>query len=152
MAMLYDYTNQYVGSFIDSMDLFISQLLLFIPKLIFAYLLWLIGLWLINLAISFVKRLDIKNYNFDDRIINSFLMIFVPDAKVTLFLVILDTFGIGSSIIQAVFNAIALSIAIALGLAFGRALEPEAQRLTDIARNNMKINNSTRTVRDRENI
>lgn len=144
MPMLYDYTNQYVGSFLDSMDLFISQVLLFIPKLIFAYLLWLVGKWLISLAISFVKR-----YNFDDRIRNSFLMIFVPASKVILFLVILDTFGIGSSIIQSVFNAIALSIAIALGLSFGRALEPEAQRLTDIARNNMRTGNGTRSVRDR---
>lgn len=138
MPIFNDYTNQYSESFIGSLDLFISQILLFIPKLIFAYILWLIGKWLINLAVSFIRKLDIKRYQFDDRIRNTFLRIFVPASKAILFLVILDTFGIGSSLIQAVFNSIALSIAIALGLAFGRALEPEADRLTSMARNTFK--------------
>jgi hypothetical protein len=137
---LYDYTNQYAVSFVDSLDLFISQILLIIPKLIFAYLLWVVGRWLINLAVAFIRRLDIKRYQFDDRVRNAFLRIFVPASKVILLLIILDTFGIGSSIIQAVFSAIALSIAIALGLAFGRALEPEAIRLTTLAKDNFKSN------------
>ena len=142
---LYDYTTTYTTSFIDSLDLFVSEVLLFIPKLIFAYLLWIVGKWLINLAISAIARLDIKRWQFDDRLRSAFLRLFIPTSKVILFLVILDTFGIGSSIIQALFGAIALSIAIALGLAFGRALEPEANKLVDVARTNLR-NSNRRTV------
>ena len=118
-----------INTIADSLNLFLTESLMLITKLVIAYIIWLIGKTLINWATAFIDKLDVRQWNFDDRVREGFKMIFRPAAKLVLVLVILDTLGIGSSVISAIVNGLTFTIAIALGLAFGRALEPDAQRL-----------------------
>ena len=127
-----------INSIIQSLGFFISDVLLIIPQLVAAYVIWLTGNWLIDLGVKGLDKLDIKKWKVDDKVRNLLKTLLVPTGKVVLILVILDTFGIGSSIIAAVTNGITFTIAIALGLAFGRALEPEAAKLVGSLKTEIK--------------
>ncbi len=116
-----------IATMIRSLELFFSEVLLVVPKLIVAYLIWLIGKWLINLGMKSLDLLQIKKWKVDDSIRNMIKRIFAPAAKIILILVILDTLGIGANVVAALSNALTFTFAIALGLAFGRALEPDAK-------------------------
>jgi len=121
----------YLNPIVNSLEVFVTQILLVVPKLIVAYIIWLIGRWGINYAIKAIDLLDIKKWKFDDRARDAFKAIFIPAAKVILILIILDTLGIGQNFISAIINSITFAIAIALGLSFGRALEPDAKHIVD---------------------
>lgn len=110
---------------------FVSQVLLIIPKLIVAYIIWLVGKWLINYAVKAVDLLDVKKWDIDDKMRDVLKSILVPTAKVVLILIILDTLGIGTSVVASIVSAFTFAVAIALGLAFGKALEPDAKHLVD---------------------
>lgn len=126
--------NEALGTVLNPLSLFISEVILFLPKVIAAYIIWLIGKWLIDWVSTNINRLDIKGWTFDDRIRGVIRTAFNYTAKFVLILIILDTFGIGSSIVAALVNGLTFTIAIALGLSLGRALEPEAQRFVDSMR------------------
>lgn len=120
-----------INSIVDSLALFLSQIFLVIPKLIIAYVIWLVGQWLINLGLKGLDLLQVEKWKVDDSVRNIVKAIFAPTAKVILILVILDTLGIGSNVVAAFTNALTFTFAIALGLAFGRALEPEAEKVVE---------------------
>jgi hypothetical protein len=109
-----------------------------VPKLIVAYIIWIIGKWGINYVVKLVDKLDVKKWDFDDKAREAFKAILVPTAKVVLILVILDTLGIGRSFVSAVISGITFAIAIALGLAFGKALEGDAKQLVENFKKHVK--------------
>lgn len=118
-----------IESMYNSLSYFIAQSGIFILKLIAAYVIWLVGKFIINLLVKVIKRVDIKSWSIDDKVRNTFIKIVQPTAKVVLVLVILDFLGIGTSIIGAFAQGLTFTIAIALGLAFGEALKPDAQTI-----------------------
>ena len=123
--------NYFVDPIFSSMNVFLSQILMVFPKLIVAYIIWVLGKWAINYAVKAIDLLDVKSWKFDDRARDVFKAILVPTAKVILILIILDTLGIGQSIVGAIVSSFTFAIAIALGLAFGKALEPDAKHMVD---------------------
>ena len=114
--------NNYLNQIAMPLDLFVTQTLMWLGKLIFAYIIWLIGKYLINLTINVLDRMDIPGMQFDDEARRVLKMILAPLAKFILVLVILDTLGIGSNVVSALMSGVTFTISIALGLAFGRAL------------------------------
>ena len=121
----------YISPIVNSLEIFVSQILLVVPKLIVAYIIWLLGKWGIRYAVKAIDLLDIKKWKFDDHARDAFKAIFVPTAKILLILIILDTLGIGQNFIGAIINSVTFAVAIALGLSFGKALEPDAQHIVD---------------------
>jgi len=103
------------------------QMLIFVPKIIVALIIWFVGKYLINLGVALVGKIDIKRTKIDDYLIGIFSKVVLVVGKVLLFLVILDFLGVGRTIIGAITNGLTLMVAIAFGLAFGRALEEDAK-------------------------
>jgi len=102
-------------------------MLIFVPKIIVALIIWFVGKYLINLGVALVGKIDIKRTKIDDYLIGIFSKVVLVVGKVLLFLVILDFLGVGRTIIGAITNGLTLMVAIAFGLAFGRALEEDAK-------------------------
>lgn len=117
-----------VNVIIASLQQLINQLIVFIPKVIIAFLIWIIGVWLLNLSVKIVRRFDIKGTKIDDHLRNWLAALVLPLGKFFLILIVLDYLGVGRTVISAVANGFTLAVAIALGLAFGRALETDAKR------------------------
>lgn len=120
-----------LSPFIDSLNILLAQLILFLPKILFAYILWLIGKWLINVGVRLINLTKIDALRKADGLRRALKNVFVITAKVLLILIILDTFGIGSTVVGALLSGLTWTIAIALGLSFGKALEPIAKDIID---------------------
>ena len=105
------------------------QMLVFIPKIIVAIIIWLFGKYLINLGVALVRKINIKGTKIDDYLIGIFSSVVLVVGKFLLVLVILDFLGVGRTIVGAVASGLTLMIAIALGLAFGKALEEDAKEV-----------------------
>ncbi len=105
------------------------QMLVFIPKIIVALIIWVIGKYLINLGVALVRKIDIKGTKVDDYLIGIFSSVVLVVGKFLLVLVILDFLGVGRTIVGAVASGLTLMVAIALGLAFGKALEEDAKEV-----------------------
>ncbi len=105
------------------------RMLVFIPKIIVAIIIWLIGKYLINLGVALIRKINIKGAKIDDYLIGIFSSVVLVVGKFLLVLVILDFLGIGRTIVGAVASGLTLMIAIALGLAFGKALEEDAKEV-----------------------
>jgi small conductance mechanosensitive channel len=103
------------------------QMLMFVPKVIVAIFIWVIGKYLINLAVNLIRRIDIKGTKIDDYLVRIFSGTVLVLGKILLVLVILDYLGVGRTILGAIANGLTLTVAIALGLAFGKALEDDAK-------------------------
>lgn len=127
-----------LNSLYTSFHIFISETLMLVPKLIAAYILWLVGKKLIEWTVSLIDKADIRQWEIDDKVRGIIKKVFVPVAKFILVLVILDTFGIGSTVIAALLNGLTYTIAIALGIAFGHALQEDANMLVNKVRNQVK--------------
>lgn len=100
---------------------------MFVPKVIVAIVIWVVGKYFINLAASLIKKVDIKGTEVDDYLIGIFSKVVFVVGKVLLVLTILDYIGIGRTLVSALANGLTITIAIALGLAFGKALEDDAR-------------------------
>lgn len=105
------------------------QMLVFIPKIIVAVIIWFIGKYLINLSVALIRKIDIKGIKIDDYLIGIFSSLVLVVGKILLVLVILDFLGVGRTIVGAVANGLTFMVAIALGLAFGKALEEDAKEV-----------------------
>ena len=105
------------------------QMLVFIPKIIVAVIIWVSGKYLISLGVALVRKIDIKGTKVDDYLIGIFSKVVLIVGKFLLLLVVLDFLGIGRTIIGAVANGLTFMVAIALGLAFGKALEEDAKKV-----------------------
>lgn len=130
---------QVIPQIYASLSYFLSQSAFFVLKLVVAYIIWLLGKWIINSLIGLIEKADIKDIKLDDQIRNTLIKIARPTAKAVLILVVLDYLGIGSNIIGAVAQGITFTIAIALGISFGEAFKPEAKKIVDQLKNKADI-------------
>jgi len=105
------------------------QILVFIPKIIVAIVIWVIGKYFINLGVRLIRKIDIKGTKIDDYLIRIFSNVVLVVGKILLVLVVLDFLGVGRTIVGAVASGLTLMVAIALGLAFGKALEEDAKEI-----------------------
>lgn len=117
--------------FFGSFQQFGYQLLAFIPKVLTALIIWVIGKYFLNIGISTLKRVKLEKAKGLNKFLESFTAILLPLGKVILFLVVLDYLGIGRTIIDAFFSGLSFAVAIAVGLSFGKALEPDVKQLVD---------------------
>lgn len=106
-----------------------AQTIVFIPKVIVAIAIWLIGKYLINLGVALIRKIDIKGTKIDDYLIRILSSVVLVVGKILLILVILDFLGVGRTIVGAIANGLTLTVAIALGLSFGKALEEDAKEV-----------------------
>ena len=120
------------------LEIFLSQSVLWIGKLILAYIIWLIGKYFINLTIRLIDKADIKSWRVDDTVRNTLKIFIAPVAKIILVLVILDTLGIGSNVVSAIMSGLTFTVSIALGMSFAKALEPFANEVVTKISNNYR--------------
>ena len=105
------------------------QMLLFVPKIIIAIIIWVIGKYLIKLGVTLIRKLDVKGAKIDNYLTGVFSNIVLVVGKILLVLVILDYLGVGKTVVGAIAGGLTLTVAIALGLSFGKALEEDARQL-----------------------
>lgn len=119
----------FVNAIADSLGRLVVDAIRLIPMIIVAIIIWLIGIALINLATSLIRRIDLKGTNLDNRVLGILAKIVSVAGRIILILIILDYFGIGEAILAALAGGLTLTFAIAIGLAFGRAIEGDARNL-----------------------
>ncbi len=105
------------------------QILVFVPKIIVAIVIWVIGKYFINLGVRLIRKIDIKGTKIDDYLIGIISNVVLVVGKILLVLVVLDFLGVGRTIVGAIASGLTLMVAIALGLAFGKALEEDAKEI-----------------------
>ncbi len=105
---------------IIALESVIVRLTELLPKLIIALAIWYIGKYLLDLALSLIKKKE-----------STAIAAGLVDVagRVVLVLVILDYLGIGKTVIAALTQGMTFAIGIALGLAFGKALEDDAKKI-----------------------
>lgn len=123
-----------VNIILVALNQLVAQLVAVLPKLIIALIIWYVGKYLISLGISLLNKVDIKKTKIDNKAIDTLSFIINIVGRVVLVLIILDYLGIGRSVVAAIAQGITFAIAIALGLSFGKALEPDAKKVTDSVR------------------
>ncbi len=116
---------------VSSLQEFLFQLLGFVPKLIVALIIWIVGKWIVVWGVNLLKKVDVKGAKPVNKLVQQLAYILLPLGKVILFLVVLDYLGIGRTVINAVLSGVTFAIAITLGLAFGKALEDDAKAVVD---------------------
>jgi hypothetical protein len=124
--------------FVGALRLLLVQLAGFIPKLLVALIIWIVGKYFINLGVGFIRKIEVKKVKPVSRLLDSLVFILLPLGKVLLFLIILDYLGIGSSVVQALVSGFTFAIAIAIGLAFGKALEEDARKIVESVRKQLE--------------
>ena len=117
--------------FLGTFQQFGYQLVSFIPKLLAALIIWVIGKYFLNLGISALEKIKLEKAKGVNKVLRSFTQILLPLGKLVLFLVILDYLGIGRTVMNAFLSGLSFAVAIALGLAFGRAIEPYVKQFVE---------------------
>ena len=116
---------------VDLVQQLTAQFVGFIPKLIVAIIIWILGMYFLGLFVKMVRKLDIKALKPVGKVIDSFAFFILPLGKLLLALVVLDYLGIGRTVISALLNGLSFAIAIALGLSFGKAIEGDVKSWVD---------------------
>ncbi|MBN1168899.1 hypothetical protein JXA63_03325 [Candidatus Woesebacteria bacterium] len=117
--------------FLGTFQQFGYQFLAFIPKVLTALIIWVIGKYFLNVGIGALRKIRLDKAKGLNKFMDSFINILMPLGKLILFLVILDYLGIGRTVIDAFLSGLSFAVAIALGFAFGKALEPDAKQLVE---------------------
>lgn len=115
----------------SSLNQLVLEVIGVIPELIVSIIIWWVGQWLLDMGISWIKKLDIGKTRFDNRVISTLVPVLTVFGRVILVLIILDYLGIGRTVIAALTQGLTFAVAIALGISFGKALEPEAKQTVD---------------------
>ena len=124
--------------FVGAIQLLLVQLAGFIPKLLIALVIWIVGKYFIDLGVGFIRKIKVEKIKPASRLLDSLAFILLPLGKVLLALIILDYLGIGGSVVQALANGFTFAIAIAIGLAFGKALEDDARKIVESVRKQLE--------------
>lgn len=124
--------------FLQSFENFITDLIIFIPKVIIAIIIWFVGKWFLDTAASLIGKVDIPGTQLDNQAINFLKKVIVIVGKVVLFFVVLDYLGIGENIAAALAASLTLAISLAVGLAFGKALEEDAKTMVGEAKKHIR--------------
>ena len=136
--------NEILTDIYNSMSVFVVQTLAFLLKLVVAYVIWLLGNYLMRFVETAIMKLDVREWKLDDYVRNTLLRIGRPLAKVVLFLVILDYLGIGESVIAALTQGLTFAVALTIGIAFGDSLRPEARKLVEEFKQRTDIDETTK--------
>ena|SRR3989344_3506212 len=123
-----------VSVILVALNQIVGQLIEVLPKLIIALIIWYLGKYFLNMAVSLISKFDLKHTKIDDKAIETLGLVVNGVGRVILVLIILDYLGIGRSVVSAVAQGITYAIAIALGLAFGKALEGDAKNVVESLR------------------
>ena len=75
---------------ITALNQLVIQLFTFLPKLIITLAIWWIGLFLVDLGIKLIKKIDIKKTKIDNKVIDVFSSIIYFTGRIILVLIILD--------------------------------------------------------------
>lgn len=105
------------------------QMLVFVPKIIVALIIWIIGKYIINLGVKIIRKINVKGTKVDDSLIGVITGVVLVVGKILLVLVILDYLGVGRTIVAAIAGGLTLTVALVLGLSFGKALEEDAKEV-----------------------
>ena len=117
--------------FLGTFQQFGYELVAFIPKLLAALIIWVVGKYFLNVGMSALERVKLKNAKGINKFLESFRYLLMPFGKLILFLIVLDYLGIGRTVIDAFLSGLSFAVAIALGLAFGKAFEPYVKDFVD---------------------
>lgn len=118
--------------FVSAMQQLLYQLIGFIPKLLVAIIIWIVGKYVISLGVNLIKKVQLKGVVKPiNKLIEALAYILLPLGKVILFLIVLDYLGIGRTVINALLSGLTFAVAIAFGLAFGRAFEDDAKAIVE---------------------
>lgn len=129
----------YALVFVSAFQQFLFDFLSFIPKLLVALLIWMLGKYVIKLGIGLLKKTKVSAHPGSwDRVVDSLANFLMPIGKIILFLIILDYLGVGRTVIEALLSGLTFAIAIALGLSFGKAIEGDVKGLVDSVRKEME--------------
>ncbi|KKU90332.1 MAG: YggB [Microgenomates group bacterium GW2011_GWA1_48_10] len=110
----------------NAMNQMVIDLINVVPTLIVALVIWLLGIYLLDLGVGLLKKVDFKGTDLDNKAINTLTQVVGMAGRVILVLIVLDYLGIARNVVGAVANGITFAVAIALGLSFGKALERDA--------------------------
>ena len=75
---------------VDLVQQLTAQFVGFIPKLIVAIIIWILGMYFLGLFVKMVRKLDIKALKPVGKVIDSFAFFILPLGKLLLALVVLD--------------------------------------------------------------
>ena len=114
----------------DSLAIVLAQTLSVLPKILVAILIWVIGKYLIRVAVNLVEKVDLG--------VKTLPRVVSLVARFVLVLVVFDYLGIGRTVIGALANGLSSAVAIGLGIAFGQALVPEAKKLVGQVKKELK--------------
>jgi hypothetical protein len=117
--------------FLGSFQMLLTQLIIWVPKLIIALLLWWLGNLLLRVVAKGLRIIDIPGMDLDNRLIGKFNTILLFLGKFLLALIILDYLGIGEVVIGAIAGGLTLTIALILGISFGQSFKPTTDRIVE---------------------
>jgi putative Mn2+ efflux pump MntP len=95
--------------FLGTFQQFGYQFVAFIPKILAALIIWVIGKYFLSMGISALERIKVGKAKGVNK----------------------DYLGIGRTVIDSFLSGLSFAVAIALGLAFGKALEPDVKQLVE---------------------
>lgn len=121
-----------------SMQQLLFQLINFIPKLLVAIIIWVVGKYTISVGVNLVKKVQIKGARPVNKIVESLAFLLMPLGKVLLFLIVLDYLGIGRTVIQSLLSGLTFAIAIAFGISFGKAFEEDAKTIVNTVKKQLE--------------
>lgn len=117
--------------FFGSLQTFLNEFVVWLPKLVIALILW----WLGNLLIGFITRglkfIDVPGMTLDNKLIGKLNNVILFLGKFLVTLIILDYLGIGDVVIGAIAGGLTLTVALTLGIAFGLSLKPHTDKVVE---------------------
>jgi hypothetical protein len=128
----------YAVVFLSAFQQFLFDFLSFIPKLLVAIIIWVLGKYVIGVGVRLLRKTKTTGHHGPwDSIVDSLTNILMPVGKILLFLIILDYLGIGRTVIESLLSGLTFAVAIALGLSFGKAIEGDVKGFVDSMRKEM---------------
>ncbi|EKD62729.1 MAG: hypothetical protein ACD_52C00077G0006 [uncultured bacterium] len=124
----------YGDVFVSSFQTLWYQLMMFLPKVLVALVIWVVGKSLIGTAVNLLKKIEFKGFKLADKALITVTQVISVLGKFLLVLIVLDYLGIAKSLVDALFQGLSFAVAIALGLAFGKAFEDDAKHLVNEAK------------------
>ena len=116
----------------------ITEVVVLVPKIIAALIIWWVGKHIINLAVKIIRSVPGREGKVEAKVSDLLAQVVSPLGRFLLVLIVLDYLGIGRTLIGAFVSGLAFAIAIALGLAVGRAIEPDAEKLVKTIRKHLQ--------------
>jgi hypothetical protein len=129
--ILLQVSNSYFdgGPVTDRLANFYGQILVFLPKLIIAAIIWFLGSYLIEIGSKFFRKYIVSKFKTSKPHLNLITTIVSVFIKIFLVLFILDFLNIGKTFVDALVSSLTNALAIMIGLSFGLALQDDAKKI-----------------------